>query len=79
MLPTCIYLQYCNIVKVIDGTKHSQTMLTFLDQQYTENHIAYNCNLTLLFVFIISFSFLITYYAFKIHFSAHNTERFCLY
>ena len=35
---TYMYLlaQYCNIVKVIDGTKHSQTMLTFSDQQYTE-------------------------------------------
>ena len=35
---TYMYLvaHYCNIVEVIDGTKHSQTTLTFLNQQYTE-------------------------------------------
>ena len=35
---TYMYLlaHYCNIVEVIDGTKHSQTTLTLLDQRYTE-------------------------------------------
>lgn len=63
---TYMYLLHINviycIVKVIDGPKHNQTTLTFLDQQHTEVIYAYN------FSTISSYSMFLEFIFFSVYF-----------